>query len=201
MKTKITVADVQRIGGCQSGLERAIALGARVGISADAEVDFDVVLQTCRDHNDDFLEAYFLKNKAALLEYSDAQFQCYLVGGNEFSDLDSARAYAHSLREQRKSEHLALTSVAFSESVGEDKTWRAIDLDTFELPENVNEYHFHVFNHVTGLHEEAATLEEAKNKRAELIDSHLELDNLARQITMRLVYAEDGTTTKLEVVE
>lgn len=201
MKTTISVADVVRIGGCQSGLERAIQLGARVGIPADAEVEFDVVMQTCIDHDDTLLQKYFTANKARLLEYTDARFSCFVVCGQTATDIDAAKALAEKKRLSCYERHKDLTSVAFSESIGEDSRWIAIDLDTFEVPQGVVAYHFHVFNHKTGTHIEAASLEAAKQQREVLIASFLEEEKLSWQIYKRLVYAEDGVSFIDEVME
>ena len=201
MKTKITVADVVRVGSCQTGLEQAIALGASVGIPADAEVEFDVVLQTCHNAGNKLLYDYFIANKAALLEYTDSSVQCYLFQNVEYETIESARAAREDYIQSRAKHHADLTSVTFSRSLGEDHEWVAIDLSTFVVPLDVADFHFHIFNHRTGLHEEAATLEEAKDDFTSMVQSHIDIDGPVPSIRKRLVYAEDGVSTKIEVIE
>lgn len=201
MRTKITVVDVVRIGACQGGLEQAIALGAAVGIPADAEVEFDVVLQTCLNAGNQLLYDYFVANKAALLEYTDSSVQCYLFQNVEYETVEAARAAREAFIQSRATHHADLTSVTFSRSLGEDHEWVAIDLSTFFVPPDAVEFHFHIFNHRTGLHEEAATLEEAKADFASMVQSHIEADGPAPSVGKKLVYAEDGVSTKIEDVE
>lgn len=200
MRTKIKVADVVRIGGCQTGLERAIAIGERAGISADAEVEFDEVIRLCTENKERFLVDYFTRHKAALLEYTDSSVQFYLFNNAQFETLELARAAKAAWLQERLAHHTELTTVGFTRSLGEDHAWETIDLNTFSMPPDVDEYHFHIFNHRTGAHDEAATLEEAKSDYAAMIQSHLALDAQAT-IAKRLLFAEDGVSIRDEVVE
>ena len=200
MKTTISVAKVLQIGGCTSGIQQAVDLGAKVGIKADDEVDFNYAIQVCERYGDDFVKKYLIENKAALLEYTNAQLDCYLLNGKEFADLESVTQAAKDIRNEREQYHLNLTTVAFSHSINEDAAWYAIDIDTFEIPEGVEQYHFHVFNHMTGSYEEAYTIEEVKTKKQQIVAAGLERDKIMWKIMMRSVFQEDGVSTKIEEV-
>lgn len=201
MKTTVNVADVVRIGGCQTGLVDGVALKLSFGFLENEPVEFDRIIEICTETNNRFLRKYFLDNKARLLEYTDAQLSHYQVHDKKFDTLEEAIAAADLIRSEKVAFHKALTRVIFSESVGEDATWVPIDIDTFMVPEGVVAYHFHVFNHKTGLHEEAATQEQALALRDSLAAKFTEQDKAYWQIVKWSVYAEDGVSTTHEVVE
>lgn len=200
MRTKISVQDVIRIGGCQSGIDEANALGQSVGIPIGSEVEFDVVIDTCKKTNNKFLENYFLKNKIALLEYTNKEVLFYIFQNEEYETLEEAQNKLIEYQIQRNLYHQNLTSVGFTESFGENQAWITVDIDTFIIPEGLTEYHFHVFNHKTGQYIEAVTKEEAKQIRINLINEFT-LEDLSNVfIYKRSVYMEDGVSTIDEVV-
>ena len=201
MRTKISVQDVIRIGGCQSGIDEANALGQSVGIPIGSEVEFDVVIDTCKKTNNKFLENYFLKNKIALLEYTNKEVLFYIFQNEEYETLEEAQNKLIEYQIQRNLYHQNLTTVGFTESFGEDQTWSTVDINTFVVPENVSEYHFHVFNHQIGQYIEAATIEEAKQIRQNLINQFTLEDAKFTFIIKRSVYMEDGVSTIDEVIK
>jgi hypothetical protein len=197
MKTKISVTDALRLNACDSGLALGIELSATAGISADSEIDFDILFDmasTCRATS---LCDFLLTNKAGLLNYTNEQFDCYIINGQKFHSAKDAILASNSLRNSRVDFYKNLTSVVFSESLGEDSTWISVDIDIFNVPDNVIEFHFHVFNTMTGLHEECATIEDAKSKRDKIIQECLASESNSFKIFSRYVYAEDGITDML----
>lgn len=197
MKTKISVADAVRLNACESGLALAIKLSAILGVPSDSEIEFDVLLNIASKHDTTALYNFMLENKAGLLEYTDEQFECYVFNKQEFHSFGDAEIASNSLRKSRVASHKNLISVVFSESLGEDATWTPVDIDSFIVPNHVIDFHFHVFNPMTGSHEECATVEDAKNKRDEIIHMCLVSESNSLKIFARYVYAEDGITTVL----
>jgi hypothetical protein len=200
MKTKISVTDALRLNACSSGLALGIELSATVGVSADSEIDFDILFDMASRHGATALCSFLIANKAGLLKYTNEQFECYIVNGQNFDSVNEAKLASDSLCKSRIDFHKNLIGVVFSESLGEDSTWISVDIDSFKVPNNVTEFHFHVFNHMTGLHEECATIQDAKNKRDEITQTCIESESDSFKIFTRHVYIEDGVTTVLREI-
>jgi hypothetical protein len=195
MKTKISVADAARLNGCEPGLSRATRVLSLADISVDSEIEFDVALSLAIKHKKNDLVDFMTKNKAALLEYTDEKFDCYIFNQQEFYTIEDVRIAVETLRQERIKFHKELTVVAFSESLGEDSTWTAIDIDKFEIPSHITNFHFHVFEHKKGSYVECATVDDVKNKINEIVQSCMDSESVMFQVFCRYVYGEDGVTT------
>ena len=198
MKTIISVQDVLKCNGCESGLDEGIALAAMIGVPADGVASYEDMLNLAIQHNKPQVVRFLQQNKAQLLEYGEPVFKSYHFRGADFNTIEEANVAKDALIKERRQYHANLTTVGFTELVGQDHVWRPVDLDTFEVPGGVTEYQFHIFNHKTGGHKEAATLDEARTDRAAMIESHVASESDTFVVYKKYVYTEDGVTFKLE---
>lgn len=198
MKTKISVSDALRMNGCEPGLARAIRLSERMGIPADSEVDFAVLLEAATNSGSTSLAEFMLQNKAGLLEYTDGALKCYLFNGTEYATLEETTAAVLAKQSESAARHKALTVCAVSEKIGEDVCWRAFDIDAEYAPDENPDLSFHVFDHTQGRYLVATTLEEARNLRQSLIASHVSAEAEGWFVQRQWVFAEDGVSTKNE---
>lgn len=114
----------------------------------------------------------------------------YRFGAEDFDSIEAANV----ARAQRLGEiaqwHREHTVAAVTVKSGDDAIWKPCDLDTFTPDVDSSLLRYHVFNHRAGQYVEAATLDEAKQLREQLIQQHLtECPILIFEVTV----AEDGT--------
>lgn len=201
MKTTLSLQSAIAIGGCQNGIQRYIDFIEGLGYTVDTEFDFDFFVSLCRENKARFLESFVIENKASILEYTDSQVQCYIANYQEFATLEEAQSAVEQYRQERRQYHKLLTTVGFSQMIDGNSVWSSVDLDTFELPDSDVEQCLYVFNHAAGVHVQANTKEDAIRVRDELIEGMLEQEANTFLIRRKLIFLEDGVSTRIELVE
>lgn len=201
MKTTLSLQSAINIGGCQNGIQRYIDFIEASGYTIDTEFDFDFFVSLCKEKNARFLESFVIENKARILEYTDSQIQNYIFRGVNFNTLEEARTEAQQYKQERYEYHKALTTVGFDQNINGNSVWTCIDIDVFKISDSLTGYALYVFNHTTGQYESVGSIEEAKQKRDDLINSFMDLETANLVIYKKLLFAEDGVSTTIEVAE
>ena len=75
MKTTVSVQDVLKCNGCESGLDDGIALAAMLGVPADGDAPYDEILELAKQQNKPRVSSTVrnvtqIINRGSLLRYS-----------------------------------------------------------------------------------------------------------------------------------
>ena len=196
MRTKVTVDDLYRCGACDERLVGLFAFLESQNIPRDGEMDFDEVIALFNANRLRHFSYWLEVNRATLLEYTKVHKEVYVVNGVEYATLEEASVGLEMYKAERRAYHHSLSSVAFTQALDEDHVWQSVDIDTFVVPENCLDFHFHVFDHTTGLHSEAYSIEEARAKRDALIEQFIASESVNFEVRKRIYYQENEGTYK-----
>lgn len=198
MKNTISINDIKKYESCIAGVDAAIKVCHENNIADDQQVNWDDAVNLSKLTNNQTFTTWLIKNKHLLLEYTEKTFSCYVFNGIEYPSKNTLIDAINLYKAERNQYHKSLTSVVFSRSTDECAAWEAVDIDTFSIPDGVVSYHFHVFNHKTGLHSEELTLDDCRAKVAFLINSFVEEDMAICPISKKFLYSEDALHTSFE---
>lgn len=201
MSTQVSVADIIRCGACDARFQQMIDFLERHGIDKESTIDIDEMISIFNANRYRHFGFWLNEMRPHLLRFTQVKTVTFEVNGASFNSIDDARIAALQLKEQRKQIHLEHATVAFSEALDEGHSWLPIDIDSFEMPEGVSEFHFHVFDHETGVHTEAYTVEEAKQQRDAVVAKMLARDTYMWNILKKTWFEEHEGAVITELVE
>lgn len=190
MRTNITIADLVRCGACSEGFATLLPFLEKQNIPSDGTMEFDEVIDLFNANKLRPFSMWLQSRRAELLEYQNVIKTRFLLNHVEYETLEEVQLEIEKQKAERRKYHLGLTSVGFTESVGEDQAWKTIDIDSFVIPDECQDFHFHIFNHQTGLHIEAYSIEEALAVREQLINKFMQDDENLYQIVKREYFEE-----------
>lgn len=200
MSNIISVADVIKCGACDARLQQMFEFLERMNIDKDSTIDIDEMIALYNANGMRHF-AYWLNSlRPTLLGFTDVKKVVYEVNSTEYQTIEQARTASQAAQEARRQYHVECAPVAFSESIDEGHTWVVVDIDNFVIPENTAEYHFHVFDHETGVHTEAYSVEEAKSQRDAYAAKCLAHDSYYWLIKQKTYFHEHETACLVEVV-
>ena len=200
MSNLISVAKVIECGACDARLQQMFEFLERMGIDKDSVIDIDEMIALYNANGMRHFGYWLNTMRPKLLGFSNVKKVVYEVNSAEYQTLEQAREAVQAVRATREQYHLDFAPVAFSEALDEVHTWTVVDIDSFTIPENVVAYHFHVFDHDTGQHTEAYSIEEAKNQRDKYVAKGMARDEYLWLIKQKTYFHEHETACTVEVV-
>lgn len=198
---KISVADIIRCGACDARLSEMLNFLEKMNINSDSTIDIDEMISIYNNNGMRHFGYWLNQMRPKLLNFSDIDKVVYEVSGTSFNTLEEAQNATLVVKEDRLQLHRSHATVAFSEALDENHSWIPIDIDTFSIPETATEYHFHVFDHETGTHTEAYSIEEAKQHREAFITSMLLRDKHMWTIRKKTYFKEYAGSHTVETLE
>ena len=206
-----TIKKMRELSGCDAGLQAAIDVGKSIGYyDANATIEselekpllftkaLEIAQGTLGTYTPSLLD-WLISRKADLLEYTNGEIVGYKIGEIEYETLEEAITQQKKLKDDAIEFHANLTTinVAIPNDIGEE--WKIMCVYT--CADEYKNNKFYVFNHRTGENIPVNGAEEARLLRESLIESAVSEQGHPLPIYKKMLYAEDGVSTKFVLLD